>query len=402
MTILDSPLVLPRIRVAVTAVFFLNGLMIASYIVRLPSLKADLHLSTLQVGLASTLFGVAAVVAMQFVGGLVARYGSARLIRFGLVAMPLVLGGIGFTRDFTGLAVASVFFGVVHGSLDVSMNAHAVAVERRLGRPIMSRCHAAWSISAVAASAGGAVLIGSGLGIAGHFATVAAVVIVGRFIVAPWLLTASADRADRAVTEAGSQRPGWRAGWSRAVVVLGLTGAALMVCEGAALTWSGVLLHEDRGASLTLASAAVAAFSGFQTLGRLVGDRLTERFGAAWLFRLGGLVGAAGLVLVVVSPHAVGGLAGFAVVGAGTSLLIPIAFSAAGHAGGTGPGAAAFVARFTTFTYAGILLGPAVIGLLAQGIGLQWTLALLIPLLGITALVTRLPAPHDARAVCPS
>jgi MFS family permease len=162
-----------------------------------------------------------------------------------------------------------------------------------------------------------------------------------------------------------------------------------------------VLLHENRGASLTLASVAVAAFSGFQTVGRLVGDRLTERFGPAGLFRLGGLVGAAGLVLVVASPHPVGGLTGFAVVGAGTSLLIPIAFSAAGHAGGTGPGAAAFLARFTTFTYAGILLGPAVIGLLAQGIGLQWTLALLVPLLAITALLTRLPTPQDARVVCP-
>jgi MFS family permease len=402
MTVLDSPSVLPRTRVAVMAVFFLNGLMIASYIVRLPSLKADLHLSTFQVGLASTLFGVSAVVAMQFVGGLVARYGSARLIRVGLVAMPLVLGGIGFTRDFTGLAVASVFFGVVHGSLDVSMNAHAVAAEQRLDRPIMSRCHAAWSISAVVASAGGAALIKSGLGVAGHFAAVAALVIAGGLVVSPMLLAASADRAERMTTQAAPGRPGWRAGWSRAVVVLGLTGAALMVCEGAALTWSGVLLHEDRGASLTLASAAVAAFSGSQTLGRLVGDRLTERYGPARLFRLGGLVGAAGLVLVVASPNPVGGLVGFAVVGAGTSLLIPIAFSAAGHAGGTGPGAAAFVARFTTFTYAGILLGPAVIGLLAQGIGLQWTLALLIPLLGITALVARLPAPRDACAVCPS
>jgi MFS family permease len=401
MTILDTPQPLVRTRVAVPTVFFLNGLMIASYVVRLPSLKADLDLSAFQVGLASTVFGVSAVVAMQFVGGLVARYGSAQLIRFGLVAMPLVLGGIGLTRTFTDLVVASVLFGVVHGSLDVSMNAHAVAVEQRLGRPVMSRCHAAWSISAVVASAGGAALIESGLGVGGHLAAVAAVVIVGGLAVSPRLLAASADRADRPVSATAPWRPSWRSGWTRAVVVLGLTGAALMVCEGAALTWSGVLLHENRGASLTLASVAVAAFSGFQTVGRLVGDRLTERFGPAGLFRLGGLVGAAGLVLVVASPHPVGGLTGFAVVGAGTSLLIPIAFSAAGHAGGTGPGAAAFLARFTTFTYAGILLGPAVIGLLAQGIGLQWTLALLVPLLAITALLTRLPTPQDARVVCP-
>ncbi|WP_117210537.1 MFS transporter [Allorhizocola rhizosphaerae] len=398
MTILDSPRVSRRARAAVTAVFFLNGLMIASYVVRLPSLKADLQLSSFQVGLASTLFGACAVVAMQFVGGLVARYGSAWLIRFGLLAMPLVLAGFSFTDSFAGLAVASVFFGAVHGSLDVSMNAHAVAVERELGRAVMSRCHAAWSISAVAAAAGGATIISSGLGVAGHFAAVAAVVVVGGLALWPGLLSASADRVDRSATAAAAaHRPGWRARWSRAVVMLGLTGTVLMVCEGAALTWSGVLLHEERGASLTLASMALVAFSGCQTLARLVGDRLTQRFGPARLFRLGGLVGAAGFALVVASPHPVGGVAGFAVVGVGTALLIPIAFSAAGHAGGSGPGAAAFVARFTTFAYAGILLGPAAIGLVAQGIGLQWTLALLVPLLGITVLVTRLPAARDAR-----
>jgi MFS family permease len=400
MTVLDPPRVLRRTRAAVMAVFLLNGLMIASYVVRLPSLKADLQLSTFQIGLASTLFGASAMVAMQFVGGLVARHGSAWLIRLALVAMPLVLAGIGLTGSFLGLAVASMFFGAVHGSLDVSMNAHAVAVERRLARPVMSRCHAAWSVSAVIAAAGGTLAVSSGLGVAGHLAAVAAVVIAGGLVIAPWLLAASADRADRPAAETSAPATATtapRPGWSRAAVALGLTGTALMVCEGAALTWSGVLLHEDRGASLTLASAAVAAFSACQTLGRLVGDRLTQRFGPARLFRLGGLVGAAGFALAVASPHPVGGVAGFAVVGVGTSLLIPIAFSAAGHAGGTGPGAAAFVARFTTFTYAGILLGPAALGLLGQGIGLQWTLALLVPLLGITALATRLPAARQTR-----
>jgi MFS family permease len=115
------------------------------------------------------------------------------------------------------------------------------------------------------------------------------------------------------------------------------------------------------------------------------------RYGAAGLFRAGGLVATVGLALAVLSPDPAGAVAGFAVVGLGGSFLLPLTFSAAGHAGGTGPGAATFVARFTTFTYAGILLGPAAIGWIAQAIGLQWTLGLLVPLLAAVALLRRLP-----------
>ena len=389
-----------RGRRAVTAVFFLNGLTLASYIIRVPSLKDDQHLSTAQLGLVSTMFGAAALVTMQFVGALVARHGSARLIRLTMAALPAVLVGIGLSRGFAGLAVAAVVLGAVHGTVDVSMNAHAVAVERRLGRPIMNGCHAAWSISAVVASLAGGALITAGIPVPEHFLAVAVLVEVGGLVAVRYLLPSTADRRAGADTgdDAGApvtadrSRPGWRSGWSRAVIALGLVGTALMVCEGATLTWSGVYLHEDRGASLALASVAVTAFTACQTAGRLVGDRLTVRFGAANLFRAGGLVASAGFMLAVLSPHPVGAVAGFGVIGLGSSSLLPLTFSAAGHAGGSGPGAATFVARFTTFTYAGILLGPAVMGWVAQLIGLQWTLALLVPLLAAVALVGRLPA----------
>ena len=385
-----------RGRRAVTAVFFLNGLTLASYIIRLPSIKVDQHLSTAQLGLVSTIFGAAALVTMQFVGALVARHGSARLIRLTLAAMPAVLVGIGLSKGFAGLGAAAVVLGAVHGTLDVSMNAHAVAVERRLGRPILNGCHAAWSISAVVASLAGGAVITAGVPVLRHFLAVAALVEVGGLVAGRYLLPSSADRRGgddpRRSAEARGSRPGWRSGWSRAVIVLGLTGTALMVCEGVALTWGGVFLHDNRGASLALASVAVTAFTACQTAGRLVGDRLTVRFGPANLFRAGGLVATAGFALAVLSPHPIGAVAGFGVVGLGSSSLLPLTFSAAGHAGGTGPGAAAFLARFTTFTYAGILLGPAVIGWVAQAIGLQWTLALVVPLLGAVSLATRLQA----------
>jgi MFS family permease len=382
-------------RWAVTGVFFLNGLTLGSYLVRIPSLKSDLHLTTLQLGLISTIFGASALVAMQFVGALVSRFGSRLVIRVAMVLLPLMLVAIGLTRSFGGLVAASVAFGMVHGTVDVSMNAHAVAVERRLGRPIMNACHAAWSTSAVVASLVGTGAIAIGTSTLAHFSAIAgAVLVLGPFVGAG-LLPATADRQDQQRRRpAEPTRPvaaNWRAGWSQALVLFGLAGTALMVCEGATLTWGGVFLHDGRGASLATASLAITAFTGCQTTGRLVGDRVTTRLGAQRLFRAGALVGAAGFVLVVLSPYPAGAVAGFAVVGIGTSFLIPLSFSAAGHAGGTGPGAATYVARFTTFTYGGILVGPAAIGWVAGLIGLAWTLALLVPMLAMVALLTRLP-----------
>lgn len=392
----EREVVVARGRWAITAVFFLNGLTLGSYIIRLPSLKIDQHLTTAQLGLVATLFGAAALITMQFVGALVARHGSGCVIRLTLFAMPAVLVGIGFSRGFGGLSAAMVALGAVHGTLDVSMNAHAVAVERRLARPILSGCHAAWSVSAVVASIIGGALITAGLPTLTHFVGIAAVVMIAGCAVGSYLLPGSADRAGVAnavpPTAEAQSRANWRSGWSRAAIALGLTGTAVMVVEGAAMTWSGVFLHDSRGASLTLAAMAVTAFTACQTSARLVGDRLTMRYGASNLFRVGGLVATVGLAVAVLSPHVAGAVAGFAIVGLGTSLLLPLTFSAAGHAGGAGPGAATFVARFTTFTYAGILLGPALIGWLAQVMGLQWTLGLLAPLLGAVALLGRLPA----------
>ena len=216
-------------------------------------------------------------------------------------------------------------------------------------------------------------------------------VVVASLVAGRYLLPPSADASGR---EGGPDRPraSWRTGWSRTVIALGLTGTVLMIGEGAALTWSGVFLHDSRDASLAVASLAVTAYTACQTVGRLAGDRLTMRFGARNLFRVGGLVAVLGFAVAFLYPYPAGAVVGFGIAGLGGSSLIPLTYSAVGHVGGTGPGAAAFVARFTTFTYSGILLGPAIIGWAAQGIGLQWTLASIVPLIAAVALLTRLPS----------
>jgi MFS family permease len=378
-----------RGRWPATAVFFLNGLTLSTYIVRMPSLKSGHHLTDGKLGITGMCFGLAALAAMQFVGPLVARTGSAPLLRISLAVMPVLLAVVGLTSGFIALTLAVTVLGAVHGSTDAAMNAHAITVERLARRPILSGCHAAWSISAVVASLIAAALAQAGVSLETHFLGASVLLLAGGLLLGPLLLPASADQHSGPARTRSSA--GWRTGWTRTVVSLGLTGTILMLCEGAALGWGAIFLHESRGASLALSATAVTAYTAGQTAGRLVGDRLTLRYGAGRVFRTGGLIGVVGLALAVLSPPPGAAIAGFAVLGVGASVLLPLTFSAVGQAGGSGPGAAVFVSRFTTFTYAGILLGPALIGWTAQLAGLTWTLAALIPMLAAVAVLSRLP-----------
>ncbi|MEV4617571.1 MFS transporter [Asanoa sp. NPDC049573] len=368
-------------RWAITAVFATNGLLIATLAARTPSLKQDLGLSPGQLGLVTAAFGIAAVLTMQGAAALAARFGSRRVVRATAVVLPLALLATALAGDLLTLAAAHLLFGAVHGLLDVTMNAHAVAVERALGRPILNGCHAAWSIGAVGGSLLASGAAGLGLSRVAHYGLVAAVLVP---VVATWtrgLLPATADDRDPVA------RPP-RARWSRPLVVLGAMGATVLTVEAAVANWSGVYLHEHLAAPLGLAAVGYVAFTSCQTAGRLVGDRLTARREPQTLLRAGTLLAAGGLVLVVASPWPLLAIAAFAVVGLGLATPLPLLFGAAGRLGeATGAGAAAAVARFSTMTYTGILLAPAVIGAVADLVGLTWTLAALAPLLAAVAAV---------------
>jgi predicted MFS family arabinose efflux permease len=367
-------------RWAVTAVFVVNGMVIGSLAVRTPSLKIEHGLTDGRLGLISALFGISAVISMQLAGRLTARVGSARVLRTAAVALPCTLLSLGLVDGILPLAAAMVIFGAVHGQVDVAMNAHAVAVEREWRRPILNGCHAGWSIGAIAGSLAGGAAAQAGWSLAPHFLVLAAVLVSGALVVCRGLLPASADRRSGRPAD-GTRRGSWRTGWTPRLLLLGAMGGTVLTCEAAVASWSGVYLHDELGASLGAASLGYIAFIGCQTSGRLVGDRLFTRFPARVLVGGGALIAAAGMALVVISPWPALSIAGFFVVGLGMATPLPVLFSVVGHGGADGPGAADHLARFTTMTYSGILLGPALIGWLAQGIGLTWTLAALVPLL---------------------
>ncbi|MFG2041892.1 MFS transporter [Dactylosporangium sp. NPDC048998] len=383
-------------RWPVTAVFFINGLTLSTYIVRAPSLKSAYHLTDGRFGFTGMLFAVAALACMQLAGPMVARLGSRAVLRVTLVVMPLLLAGTAVAPGRWGFAVAAAALGAVHGTTDVAMNAGAVSVERLIGRPILNGCHAAWSVSAVVASVVTAALAAAGVALSAHLAVAAAVLLAAGLLVTPRLPAADGDRDDATAHLAHQESPagpGWRHGWSRALLVLGLTGTALMVCEGAALGWGGIFLHDGRGASLSVAATAVTAYTAGQTGGRLVGDRLSGRLGPGLLFRIGASVAAGGFAVAVLAPPPMVAVGGFALAGVGASVLLPLTFSAVGRL--PGAATATLVSRLTTFTYAGLLFGPALIGWAAELFGLTATLFAAVPVLAVLAVLPRPGAPAD-------
>jgi hypothetical protein len=219
----------------------------------------------------------------------------------------------------------------------------------------------------------GAATLGAGVPTAVHLGAAAALTVPIGIFAGRQLVAGSPSHASAARTPAPR--------WTPALLRVGLVGTVLMVAEGAALGWSGVLLHEVRGASLALGATAATAFTAAQTAMRLVGDRCRSAWGDARLFRVGAVVGALGLAAAALVPDARAAIAGFALLGVGGATLVPIAYAETGRQDPSGQSAA----RLSPFVYGGVLAGPAAIGLVAGAVGLAPAIALVAPLLALTA-----------------
>jgi len=397
-----------RARWSVTAVFFLVGLMLSAWFTQIPQFKSELGLTDGQLGAALLFPAGGALASMQVAGRLAGRFGSSPVLRAAGVtiaaAMPLLgwSGGSGGSGGFAAFAAALLLFGFADGMLDVAMNAQAVAVERMLGRPVLQSMHAAFSLGTIGGAASGGAAIYLGLSPLAYLGVMGAVAVILTAGAGARLLPASADRAapdDRDGTRGAGGGPPQRrarAGWTGYVVVLGLLGAGCLLAEGAAESWSAVFLRDQRHAAPALATAGYLVFTVVQLGGRLLGDRLHLRWGPVALVRRGAAVAAAGLCLELAAPGAGWSVLGIALYSLGLAGLVPIIFGAVGHRSAAEHGAASVtgaVARFTTISYLGYLLGPASIGWLAQAAGLTWALAAVFLVLAAVIGFARLTSP---------
>jgi hypothetical protein len=350
-------------RFAITAVFALNGFAMGGWGARIPAIQD--HIGVGPGGLAVPLAALAAgaLLAMPVAGRAASRVGSRRMVALSVVALGLVLPLPALVPGLVAVAAAAFALGAVNGTLDVSMNAQGVAVERRLGRPILSSLHAGFSFGALLGAGAGALAAAIGVGALPHFAAAGLLVAAGGTLAGMRLID---DRPE--APPAGEAAHGSAGRWR----LRGLAFCCLFA-EGAAMDWSAVHLRSI-GAATAVAALAYAGFSLTMAAGRIVGDGLSLRWGAERLARRGGLLASGALAVALAAGVPAVALGAYVALGAGLAVIIPLIFRAAAMGSDAGPA----LAGVTTTGYLGFLAGPPIIGAVAAATSVPAALLLVV------------------------
>jgi MFS family permease len=388
-----------RARWGVGLVFFVNGAAFASWVSRIPALRESMALSDGALG--SVLFAMSCGVLLSFpLAGKGAQLIGARqlallagVVLLMLLPMPFLIGIV------PSLVLVMLEVGAALGTMQVAMNVLAVDVQARVPRPIMSSLHGAWSAGGLVGAALGSLAAHAGLPPLLHLVAVA-VALAGVLLLALMLLLRARLPARSTTLPAATQpsmgfaRRGPRI--DRVLLGLGTICFCAFLTEGALADWSAVWLHDKAHASQSLAALGYAVFAGAMTTMRMVGDRLLEAFGSVRLLRLFTALGAVALAGALLLARVDTAMIAFVLLGLGMATVVPTAFAAAGRRadalsdGIAGEASAAHaVALLSGFGYSGLLIGPPLIGWLAQASSLTWALGVLVLL--VAAVVALVP-----------
>ncbi|MEU8491489.1 MFS transporter [Pseudonocardia alni] len=377
-----------RARAAVALVFLTNGLVYANLLPRFPQIKADLGLSNTQLGLAVAAMPFAALLAGLTAGPLIARFTSAKVASFGMAVIALGVVLVGFAPSWALFATAMLLVGASDAVVDVAQNAHGLRVQRRYGRSILNGFHALWSVGAVAGGLMGSAAAGTGLALPVHLGLSSLLSVVIAVAVYPLLLS-GADGDDRPAPDAADGAPPrgpWTGLCPRTVALLavfGLVAISGTLVEDSGATWAAVYL-QGLGAGAAVAGLGFVALQGCQFVGRLIGDRMVDRFGQRAVARAGGGLVLAGMGLALAFPTVPGTVAGFGLAGFGVATLVPAAMTAADHLPGLAPGTGLTIV--TWLMRVGFLVSPPVVGLVADATSLRAGL-LVVPVAGLVVVL---------------
>lgn len=380
-----------RARAAVAVLFLTNGALFANLLPRYPQIKADLGIGNAAYGLAVAAFPTGAIVAGLTAGVLVRRLGSARVAVLSTLLTGAGVLAAGLAGSVALFAAALFLAGAMDAITDVAQNAHALRVQRRYGRSIISSFHAIWSIGAVTggAMAAGAIALGLSRGqhllISGVLFGAAACVALRYCLPGPDTETSAAEEGggDSVPRQRGKAATvSRRTAWVLTALVLIATAGTLV--EDAGNSWAALYLSGSLNASVTLAACGFIALVGAQFVGRLIGDRLVDRFGQRQVARTGGLVAAVGMGLALAVPTVPGTVLGFAAAGFGVATLVPAAMHEADELPGLKPGSGLTIVSW--LMRLGFLCSPPVVGLVADATSLRVGL-LVVPLAGLLVVV---------------
>ena len=340
------------LRLVVGVMFFLAGLCFASWASRIVTVQQTLGLS--DAGLGAVLFSlpVGLMCSLPFSGWIITVIGSKRLLIISLIVYSLALISLSLAQNVVQLICCLICFGFASNSVNISVNTQAVAAEVMYKKPIMASFHGLWSLAGFTGAGIGTFMIANGIAPLHHFILITVIVIVMIILTAKYL-------KDDKVTNSGPVfvMP------DKSLITLGIIAMCSMICEGAMFDWSVIYFKKVVLAPTALVGIGFTAFMCTMAGGRFIADWFAHRYGLKRILQTSGTLTVTGLLIAVIFPYFYTAMAGFLLVGAGVSSVVPMVYSAAGKSKTMAPGVA--LAAVSTIGFIGFLFGPPIIGFIA-------------------------------------
>lgn len=346
-----------RHRIAVKIAFFVNGFLFANWVSRLPRIQDLYSADDGTIGVVLLASSIGAVGAMPFTGWMIIRNGSRRITLLAAFLYCMVIPFISLAPGIIALAILFFLMGIVTGMLDVAMNAQAILVEQEYKKSIMTSFHALFSIGMMLGAGCAALFTDIGIDLTYHFL----IVVCASIPAVGWMSRNLVQ--DKPGLPARLEGPLFRLP-NRSLIGIGIITFCCMIGEGSMSDWSVNYMENIVGASKTFAPIGLSAFATSMTLGRIFGDKIRMRLGDQKMIIAGGLMAICGIALSIFFPEPYIAITGFFLVGLGLSCIVPIAYSIAGNTKELPPGVG--LAMVTTVGYSGFLIGPPLIGFIAD------------------------------------
>ncbi len=379
---------------AIRWIFFLQPVVLGAWFPRIPQVQATVGLGEGDLAIALTGMPLGLLVALSFGGRLAETIGTRALLTWGLGAFVVLMPLPTLAGSLPTLFAALVVAGLALAIAELGLNVTAAEVEKHARRAIMNTAHGFWSVGVLTGSAIGAVQAEAGLAPVWSIAAVSALIVIPLIAIARRIT----DHAmPRPAPDTGLAADVRRSPVSRPLIVISAFAFGIAMTEGAMADWAAIFMTQVFDASPGVAGAGFTVFAAFVAVGRFQGDALKGRFSAATLARAFAALALAGLAAALTAPHIAGAFVGLAILGYGVSLGFPLAISAASVL--PGRSSAANVAVLTQMTLCGFLVGPPVIGLIAEGWGMRAGLAALGPALAVALICAGALRPRVGEAV---
>lgn len=356
---------LNRIRWAVSLFYFAMGLCFATWASRIPDIKASLHLSESDLG--SILFALpfGQLIIMPFSGKLVTKYGSHRILIFSLAFYAMALTNLGLATKPWHLSAGLFLFGIFGNLSNIAVNTQGVYTEGLFKRTIMSSFHGAWSTAGFTGALIGIAMLALKLSPFQHFVIAALLVFV--------LMGTNYKLLIKAKEKKITEKKKFFAKPDSTLIWLGVIGFCCMASEGVMFDWSGVYFKEIVKAPGPLVILGYTSFMIMMASGRFLGDKLIFKYGRKRVLQISGMLISIGLFTSVFLPYLIPSTLAFMLVGLGVSTIVPTVYSIAGKNTTVAPGEALTIVSSVSFL--GFLMGPPVIGYIAEAFGLQFSFA---------------------------